>query len=333
MNTNEAGSEVLATIESCSPGSTSQTSPLSLRTESRSPESQTTESLRTGSPTPELLRAGYQSAESSRAGFQSQLVEENVQARKCQCGVGTHESLPATSFTLQNTDGRVLSGLTREARAIVEAVPRPRKEKSVWMKTIARNEEITLHVARLFGITADGLEVPFTCVLHPNCMAKLTRGKNGEIVYYDPLAKRPFKTLPEVAAELRTGAPKKLSKTQHALWRVRLLHEAKLIVLPEVAAPDVTPNSPDPIKAGQRGFELLARCSWFLDPARPALMFARAFVQSWCGLADDEQTRWVIADLIRQGVMHKVAEEPSGRSRPTYLYRPGPAPSEVNPWN
>jgi hypothetical protein len=203
-------------------------------------------------------------------------------------------------------------------------VPASRTAKSTWLKTVARNEEIALYLVGHLGVPVDGLEAPFRCVFEPEQLAKLTRGRNGEIVYHAPhLAsiRREFQTIPELAAALRSGTPKRLTPVQHSICGVRLLSEAGLLALPTVDVPPLDANSPIEVKRARDGFELLIRCRSFLDPGEP-VAYTRSFVQDWCGLPISV-TRDVIKELVRQGVIVKVGETASGREHPTYLYRPG----------
>jgi hypothetical protein len=190
---------------------------------------------------------------------------------------------------------------------------------------VARDEEITLHLARQLGLQVVTLDEPFPCVLHEGCFVTLTRGRNGEIVYHDPTLaplKRQFQTLVELAVAVKTGTqPKRLRPLQLALWRLRLLYEASLIQLPTATVPTVAPGSPAHVRQARDGFDLLIRCRWFLDPGEP-VPYTRGFVELWCAIPKHE-TRTAIFELLRQGVIVKVGEIPSGYPRPAHLYRPG----------
>ncbi len=220
-----------------------------------------------------------------------------------------------------------LGGLSEPARTLLANVPTERDGKSVWLTDIARDVEITLLLVGLLGCDATGLEVPFRCVLHNDCLARLTKGGNGEIVYHDPRLeafKRGFQTIPELAAALLTGTPRRLSRFEHATWRVRLLYQAGLLQLPLVAVPPVTSTSPVDVQKARDGFELLIRCRWFLKPGEP-VPFTRGFVHSWCGIPSNV-TRIVIEELIHQQVIFKFGDIPSRHKNPTNLFLPGPQP-------
>jgi hypothetical protein len=193
------------------------------------------------------------------------------------------------------------------------------------LKRVARDEEITLHLARQLRLQVVALNEPFPCVLHEGCFVTLTRGRNGEIVYHDPTlapVKREFQTLVELAVALKTGTqPRRLRPLQLALWRLRLLYEAGLIRLPVASVPNVASGSPTYVHQARHGFELLIRCRWLLDQGEP-VTYTRGFVELWCGIPR-RQTRKAIFELIRQGVIVKVGEIPSGNPRPAHLYRPG----------
>jgi hypothetical protein len=190
---------------------------------------------------------------------------------------------------------------------------------------IARDEELALHLAQRLGTEVTRLDEPFRCVLHQGCFATLTRGRNGEIVYHDRTlagTKREFQTLVELAVAVKTGTqPRRLRPLRLALWRLRLLHEAGLIELPPASVPNLAPGSPVYAHQARSGFELLIRCRWFLDPGDP-VTYARGFVELWCGIPK-KQTRRAVFELLRQDVIVKVGEIPSGHRRPAHLYRPG----------
>jgi hypothetical protein len=190
---------------------------------------------------------------------------------------------------------------------------------------VARDEEITLHLARQLGLQVVTLDEPFPCVLHEGCFVTLTRGRNGEIVYHDPTLaplKREFQTLVELAVAVKTGTqPRRLRPLQLALWRLRLLYVAGLIELPSASVPNVAPANAVHVRQARDGFELLIRCRWFLDPGEP-VTYTRSFVELWCAIPK-RQTRRAIFELLRQEVIVKVGEIPSSYRRPAYLYRPG----------
>ncbi|MFN8224249.1 MAG: hypothetical protein U0R50_13505 [Gaiellales bacterium] len=175
------------------------------------------------------------------------------------------------------------------------------------------------------GLPTQAIDTVFDCPFHGiPCPARLTLGRNGEVVYHDPgfaPLKREFQTIPELAVALRTRAPKRLRPILLALWRIRLLHEAGLLTPPEVDTPHVPPNSPPAVHAARNGFELLVRCRWFLDPGEP-VPFTRSFAETWCGLARQDSRR-AIFELIKQQVIVKVGEIANGFANPTYLYLPG----------
>lgn len=219
-----------------------------------------------------------------------------------------------------------LSQLGRHARDLLERIPADREEKSEWLKRLARDEEVTLHLARHLGLQVAALDQPFPCVLHNQCFVTLTRGRNGEIVYHDPTlepVKREFQTVVELVVAVKTGTePRRLRPLQLALWRLRLLYEAGLIQLPVAGVPDVAPGSPANVRKARDGLELLIRCRWFLDPGAP-VTYTRSFVELWCGIPK-RQTRRAIFELLRQRVIVKVGEIQSGYRRPAHLYLPGP---------
>lgn len=216
--------------------------------------------------------------------------------------------------------------MSESARALLANAPVERDGKSEWLRAIARDAEITLYLTRhLLGAEVGFVGLPFPCVLHGDgCLARLTTGRNGEIVYQDGVlagTPREFQTIPELAVALLTGVPKRLSAIQHALWRLRLLHQAGLVRLPIVPVPPLADDSSAHVHRAREGFELLVRFRWFLDPNEP-VAYTRAFVEIWCDI-EPQRSREAIYELIRQGVINKVGETASGRTRPTHLYLPG----------
>lgn len=232
----------------------------------------------------------------------------------------------AASPTSALGHGSALGGLSASARALLANVPVSREGKGEWLRAIARNAEITLYLVRhLLKAKVAVVGLPFPCILHGDgCLGRLTTGRNDEIVYQDGVlagTTREFQTIPELAVALLTGVPKRLRPLQHALWRLHMLHAARLIALPVVAVPQVPPDSPADVKKARDGFELLVRCRWFLDPGAP-VAYTRSFVEAWCGLAKHE-TRKAVYELQRQGVIIKAGETTSTHQNPTYLYLPG----------
>jgi hypothetical protein len=267
------------------------------------------------------------------------LSPESLRAEALSAEAGSVEPRPEQPGpdTFAADDWRVsapsgLSQLSADARDLLGRIPADREGKSEWLKRVARDEEITLHLARQLGLHVVALDEPFPCVLHEGCSATLTRGRNGEIVYHDPTLaadKREFQTLVELAVAVTTGAqPKRLRPLQIALWRLRLLYEAGLTQLPGASVPNVAPGSPAHVRQARDGFELLIRCRWFLDPGEP-VSYARSFVELWCGIPK-HQTRRAIFELLRQRVIVKVGAIRSGYQCPAHLYRPSP-PASLEP--
>jgi hypothetical protein len=219
-----------------------------------------------------------------------------------------------------------LGRLSEHARELLADIPADREGKSEWLKRVARDEEITLDLARQLRLPVAALDQRFPCVLHASCFATLTRGRNREIVYHDSTRAprtREFQTVVELAVAIMTATqPRRLRPLQIALWRLRMLYEAGLIELPPASVPDVSAGSPPCVHRARAGFELLIRCRWFLDPGEP-VTYTRSFVELWCGIPT-QQARRAVFELLRQGVIVKVGAIPSGYPRPAHLYQPGP---------
>jgi hypothetical protein len=207
---------------------------------------------------------------------------------------------------------------------LLAAVPATRDGKSNWLKQLAGGEEIAIRLVKLLGGDPYGLDVPFRSLFHSGSTATMTRGRNGQITYRDPalvLWKREYQTIPELAVTLQTGIPRRLPPLQLAIWSLRLLHHAELIVLPAARVPTVAADSPAAMRLARDGFELLLRCRWFLDSGAP-VAYTRNFVEPWCGIATAE-SRAAIGALITQDVIRKAGEAASNFKNPTSLYLPG----------
>jgi hypothetical protein len=214
--------------------------------------------------------------------------------------------------------------LPEHAASTAADPPNVRDAKRDWLKDTARDERISLLLARHLGLGVSEVVVPFPCVLHAGCEVRLTTGRNGEIVYFDAALegiKRQFQTIPELAVAIRSGLVRKLRPIGVALWRIRLLHECGLIDLPPATVLDVPTGSPESLRRARDGFELLLRCRWWLDPG-VCVPFSRAFASVWCGISTDD-AREAIKSLRDSGVIEKVGEASIGSSRPAYLYLPG----------
>lgn len=223
--------------------------------------------------------------------------------------------------TTTNTIGE----LSRDAQLLLTRTLTNNEQKQAWLSEIARDEEIARYLAIFMGCAVKELEVPFGCVLgHPDCMARLTKGRNGVIVYTDSTladthAKPEFLTLPEVRAAQLDGVPRRLGKQQHR-YGVRLLHEAGLLPFPSIGIPDLPPESLAQTVRGRRGVELLFGCHWFFFPGDP-VMCSTSFLQSWCGFSESE-AKMVLRALVYERIIIVVGEKPSGYGHPAYTYLP-----------
>jgi hypothetical protein len=255
---------------------------------------------------------------------------ETLRAETLRAEQAQEQKLRTETFaaSLEQVSASALGGLS-SAQALLEQVPESRNDKSEWLRSFARDVEISLHLVRGMGLPVAGLDEPFSSPFNPNFAATLTRARNGDIVCHDPslaILKREFQTLPELAAALRSGNPRRLRPLLHALWRVRMLFEADLLRLPFVDVPQLKPGSPQPAFAAQSGFEVLVRCRWFLD-AGASVAFSRSFAEGWCPL-DKRESRRAIYELLRQRVMVKVDEVASNYRNATHLYLPGEIPDD-----
>jgi hypothetical protein len=205
-------------------------------------------------------------------------------------------------------------------------LPATKEERSDWFKEIARNEELALAQVRSLGLEVSGVGELTECLLHPGRFeAKLTRARNGEIVYRCSCeGEDRFFTLPELAASHATGKRIKLTPIQHPDHRMRLLARADLLVLPEVPLVPLEPAEPAFLEPVYEGFHDLLRCRWAYEPGN-SVPFARRFAEIWCGVPR-AQVEAATLRLRWRDYMRVVGEEPSGKFRPMYLYLPGDGP-------
>lgn len=226
-----------------------------------------------------------------------------------------------------------LGGLSPEARELLAAIPGDRDGRSEWMQWIAKDPEIAFALGRSLGLPLRALDEPFPCIFHPSCQAALTQGRNKDVVYRDPMggsARRvQFHTLPAIRAARATGIPTRLSGIAHIPWRVRLLHEADMLALAEVAVPSVPLGVAEHVRRARDGFKHLVECRWWLHSGIP-VPFTRSFVATWCELLDSKQQRHAIETLIRLGVITKVDAISNGMQNPTHLYVPGHSTRDVS---
>lgn len=279
------------------------------RTEVTSTEVTSTERSSTEAPNAEASsavtpRAEVQSAAASRS-------ESEGEPRSPKPGIGyRHPATPPLNL----------------ATAPLPPVPHAYVGRTDWLRAVARDRDVALCCMATIGVVVGDLNDPFQCVLHPECLARLVRGRNGEIVYKDGSLgdkRRRFLTLPGLRASLGYGKPRRLGGLELSLWRLRLLHDATLLLLPCITMPPTPEGCPGFVSRVRDGFELLVRCREWLEPGAP-VAFARAFASAWCDLPP-EQVRDALDYLVVHGAIVKVGEAASSHLRPSYLYRPGPA--------
>ena len=290
------------------------TEPLSaepLSTEVPRPERPRTESLSTETPSPEDPRS-----EGSRADDSS--AEPDPPDRD----TGTSRTDPVHVATTPNPTGP--ANVT--SLPSLPAVPLGREARSGWLKETAKDRDVALHCARQMRAEVRDLDRPFPCLLHRDCLASLTRGKTGEIVYKDGHkadSRHRFQTLAETRAAQAYGKARRLKPLELSLWRLRLLNESGLLELPIIAIPRAPESCPEFVEKVRLGFEHLIRCREWLDPGSP-VSFARTFSAAWCEI-NPALARDALNYLVGHGVVVKVGETPSPHRRPTHLYRPGAA--------
>ena len=179
------------------------------------------------------------------------------------------------------------------------------------LEELFRQRDVVRRVCALLGIPAVEIGRSFRCVLpgheEAHASASLYRDGAGRVVYHDwHRRSRPeFFTLSQVYAAQVSSEVRALGRNEHAMWMIRLLHDAGVIVLPEVTLlrPLLPPDADDFVARVAEGFDLLRRCRALHDGDAPT-PYTRGFASAWVGISEGqagEAIRWLLdAGLLRQ---------------------------------
>lgn len=130
------------------------------------------------------------------------------------------------------------------------------------------------------------------------------------------------RSLTEVYVTRLTGIPRKRTKREYVLWKVRLAVEAGALIPPRVTLPPLPANATEYAHAVYSGLRLFVTVRALTDPGEP-FTFTRRFAAEWCGL-NYEQANAGTKSLIRAGVLVNVGTVPSGKHHAN-LYTVGTA--------
>ncbi len=158
------------------------------------------------------------------------------------------------------------------------------------LANLSGDEEFVLAACSLMNIQMRKLGSSFLCVLpgHDECRASASifRNKLGRYVYHD-LHKRDehtIYTLAEVRRALAAGWIEPISRSEIALWQLRLLVETGYAPPATVDMPTLADDAPDYVRTVFEGFRHLLECRWLHTPGQ-ATTFTRRFASVWCGVS------------------------------------------------
>jgi Bifunctional DNA primase/polymerase, N-terminal len=171
------------------------------------------------------------------------------------------------------------------------------------------DESIALALAAALEIPPVPYGTAFECVVHGdrNPSATLYPAEDGRILYHDFHRRGrqgEWLSLAQVRAA-RAGRPY-ASGPELAVWKLRLLAEARLVEPVKIEAPALV-HEEGFVEAVWRGFLFLVGCRWLVEPGVGA-PFARRFASAWCELPE-WQLREGFGRLVRLGLVVPAGEE------------------------
>lgn len=163
----------------------------------------------------------------------------------------------------------------------------------------------------------------FCCLLHRpdrHPSAALWRAANGVPYYHDfHLQGGPseFLLLPVVRAALAYGELRRLSRSELAVWQLRLLVDAGILQPAPVPHRPLPPDVRDSVQRTYEGFLHLVGCRWLHTAGDPA-PFTWRFAAAWTGLSQPTIGQ-AMRVLLKGGYLRQV-----GRHNKTALFLPTP---------
>lgn len=218
-----------------------------------------------------------------------------------------------------------------------------------------RDEGITEVVARFLGMPEDArIGEAFCCILPGHVesrpSAAIVANAQGYHYYHDMHAGKhgspEILTLAEVYYAQRTGRVVKLGrevmgheggkvyagKPTHAVWRLRLLHDAGLLEPAPVPLRPLEGKVRDVVRDVYVGIHLLFGLRWAAYERSP-MPLAHRFVAEWIGLdpeSDRARVGRAIQTLFQKGIIEQVGSFPTrwGAKHEVALYLPAGMPKE-----
>jgi hypothetical protein len=168
---------------------------------------------------------------------------------------------------------------------IYSCVPSDGNERAVWLEGFDSDEGFVMDVAALTGIPPVPVGCGFLCVLHAEThpSASLFREpRRGSIRYRDWHRGGEWYWITEVYAAIISGCIRKLTPSEHARWKLRLLVETGRVAPAVDNMPPLPSQAPRPARIVYAGFRLLLQSRGVTEPGQPA-PFTREFGPGWCG--------------------------------------------------
>jgi hypothetical protein len=188
-----------------------------------------------------------------------------------------------------------------------------------------RDEEAARAQAKMLGISTQ-LGRGFSCVLHPDKhpSATLHRSENGTLLYHDwhSRSKRDeWLPLAAVYAMLH-GSARPIGRLL-AVWHLRLLVNAGILVEPEHVLAELEPDAPEEARLVWEGMRRLAHTG------EPPFVYSERFAASWLGIRRPE-VRVGVSWLEDNGYLKFSGFLAGQYPRPTPLWTPTPYIASMN---
>jgi hypothetical protein len=273
-------------------------------------------------------------------------IDLRVEKQNCLAPPSTVNGIPYRFDDEAQTELRHLESLLVELERLAPiAAPRPRNKRSTRLDTslvpawdgevtdegitalYAENEVVRkllplCRIPRSHINWRTGRSRTFRCPLHPDerPSATLTRSPSGQWTMKCPHTTRGSIVwlLPQLYAALNR-APKRVQGGPLALWSLRLLVAAKVLVPPTIKPPQIPDRLSQDAQRVLAGAVEVAALRLLSTGDIGPFPFAARFAPAWCGLSLRRYLRGM-EELHRHGLFVKVDELPTPHKRPTYLY-------------
>ncbi|MBT3038825.1 MAG: bifunctional DNA primase/polymerase [Candidatus Thiodiazotropha sp. (ex Codakia orbicularis)] len=141
---------------------------------------------------------------------------------------------------------------------------------------------------------------------HPS--AGLLQSETGDILFKDFRIDASSFTLPQLFATQSTGSGTRLSKSEYAVWSMRLAIQSGVVPPAHVTLPALPESATKSVRVFYQGVELLFATRW-KDKEwayRPVAM-SRKFMANWCGIGEASVERGK-RYLLKHGVIRSTRE-------------------------